>query len=223
MLFRKNNLKNNSRITPVGLMGKGKFSNGKPFVVRGMNHRGFIDCQWGMKAYRYGFFGSDYNGCGWIAAYNALKLLGESPSVHTVIYEFERYRVLFGMFGSTVLGFSHYFENKGYKTTQLVSRNIPKIENFMHCHDANIIFYFHPAPFKGAHFAAAAPFEDKFIFFNAINRSLRFSNSFSDGVPIYRLPVFQDIRTLDEFVGDEKKYYRSRFFPSPFWVIGISK
>ncbi|MBR5485616.1 MAG: hypothetical protein IKV41_03810 [Oscillospiraceae bacterium] len=223
MLLCKRNLKINNRINPVGLMGKGKFSNGKPFVVRGMNHRGYIDCQWGMKAYRYGLFGSDYNGCGWISAYNALKLLGEDPSIPAVIYEFERYSVLFGTLGSTVLGFSHYFKNKGYKTAQLVSPNIQKVENFIHNHDASIIFYFHPAPFKGAHFAAAAPFENKIIFFNALNRSLRFTNSFADGIPIYRVPVFQDVRTLDEFVADEKKYYRSRIFPSPFWVIGISK
>ena len=41
---------------------------------------GYIIDQGRMSGVRYGRFGSDYNGCGWIAAYNLLRRCGKDMS-----------------------------------------------------------------------------------------------------------------------------------------------
>ena len=41
---------------------------------------GYIIDQGRMRGVRYGRFGSDYNGCGWIAAYNLLRRCGKELS-----------------------------------------------------------------------------------------------------------------------------------------------
>lgn len=52
-----------------------------------------------VKHIRYGLFRSDYNGCSWVAAYNALYLLDDERDPEKVAKHFEKYLPLGGLFG----------------------------------------------------------------------------------------------------------------------------
>ena len=68
--------------------------------------------------YKFGFFRSSYNGCGWIATYNATIMLGKRIAPHKIIAEYELTgAVLYGTFGIQPYAISAFFWNKGYKVT----------------------------------------------------------------------------------------------------------
>lgn len=52
-----------------------------------------------VKHIRYGLFSSEYNGCSWVAAYNALYLLGDERNPEKAAKHFEKYLPLGGLFG----------------------------------------------------------------------------------------------------------------------------
>lgn len=52
-----------------------------------------------VKHIRYGLFKSDYNGCSWVAAYNALCLLKHDYEPQKIARHFEKYLPLWGLLG----------------------------------------------------------------------------------------------------------------------------
>ena len=66
------------------------------------------------KDFRMGLRSSDKNGCGWIAAYNAMILLGNPQRPADVIKRFDASSLVFGFLGTNPLYISGYFKEKGY-------------------------------------------------------------------------------------------------------------
>ena len=65
---------------------------------------------------RYGFRSSAATGCGWIATYNALCLLGERAEPEELIRFFEhQLPLIHGNCGTTILAPAMYFKKHGYR------------------------------------------------------------------------------------------------------------
>ena len=68
--------------------------------------------------WRYGLRPSAKTGCGWIAVYNALIALGESPLPETIIEALEhQLPLIHGTFGTNVLGPAMLLKKWGYHVT----------------------------------------------------------------------------------------------------------
>lgn len=69
---------------------------------------------------RMGFWSGKTNGCGWIATYNALKILGKSVHPKNIIYFYECWgSILQGTFGILPDAVADYFRSQGKKVSML--------------------------------------------------------------------------------------------------------
>lgn len=114
------------------------------------------------KGLRYGFFSSGYNGCGWIAAYNACRILGEDVPPAEIISDFERYgTILFGLFGTLPAAITHFFRKRGYRAVSSGKRE--RFDAMAKAAAVSILWFWHP---RGAHFIAVQPTESGFVGYN---------------------------------------------------------
>lgn len=122
-----------------------------------------------VQALRYGFFRSSYNGCGWIAAYNTCRLLGDEVAPAEVISDFERYgAVLFGLFGTLPFALTHFFRKRGYRVE--TSGKHDSLDAMAQAADAAILWFWHR---RGAHFIALQPTPQGFLGYNVYADSKR--------------------------------------------------
>ena len=116
---------------------------------------------------RFGFFPSSFNGCGWIAAHNALCLLGKKPRADRIIAEFEWFgAVLGGLFGLSPLCAACFFRRRGYRTTVTLRRD--KMDAAAREGTCCILYYWHG---KGAHYIACRWDGSRFVGYNTGRRS----------------------------------------------------
>ena len=121
-----------------------------------------------MKKLRFGFFQSGFNGCGWIAVYNALRLMGREPDAGKLIAELEwTGAMLFGVLGTWPYSVAHYFRLRGYRVR--VTYRAGKYDETAREHEVNIIWFFHR---KGAHFVTLRWREDRFEGYNTYSNSV---------------------------------------------------
>ena len=100
---------------------------------------GLIIKQSGLKGMRYGDSTSDFNGCGWIAAYNVRRMLGEDVTPAEVIRDMEDTTLLGGVFGTHPFEMARYLSEQGYDVTCTMSgKNMEKAAEEA---DAGIYFY----------------------------------------------------------------------------------
>lgn len=112
---------------------------------------GMIADQRLLAQYRMGATDSAACGCGWIACYNALRLLGERPRPESVLKALERDLVLRGRMGTRTVALPAFFLKRGYRVA--VSFTLAGAEKRAPAADANIVYYLrskHPS----AHFVA---------------------------------------------------------------------
>lgn len=152
----------------------------KPMLTNNsLSRDGLIINQSKLKTIPYGKYTSDYNGCGWIATYNAMKLLGEKVEVKEIIRYLDKYNILDGKVGTNPIGIKKYFEeqNLSFRSSVLSKRLQAKK------HAVGILLY---TDGKSAHYVA----------FQRENRQFHFYND------VYGKE--NDIRTLDEFFQGKK-------------------
>ena len=103
---------------------------------------------------RYGLRTSAATGCGWIAAYNALRLLGKRAGKEELIRYFERQLpLLHGNTGTSFWGPAAFFAHHGFRVRMEARRDRfdALAEEFPVC----ILFYYWRRGLKiGAHFVA---------------------------------------------------------------------
>ena len=116
---------------------------------------GYISNQSDWENLHMGFFGADYNGCGWIAVYNAMIMLGKQQEATSVISYFDTAdrTVLFGTFGAAPSAVTSYFASQ--ELTGWVS-SIPLLmpsntEELAQQATACVLLYGHS---RGAHYVA---------------------------------------------------------------------
>ena len=121
--------------------------------------------------WRYGFRTSAATGCGWIATYNALRLLGYWADPEKLIKTYERLLPLVhGNAGTTILAPALVFKNWGFPVKVVADRK--KYDEAARNSDVCIVFYHWRNKWKfGAHFVTVQHKDGRFLGYNTYNNS----------------------------------------------------
>jgi len=123
------------------------------------------------EKWRYGLRSSAATGCGWIATYNALRLLGYRPRPEKLIKHYEKMLPLVhGNMGTFIYAPAMFFYMAGFgvKTT----RNRKKFDEIAAKSDVSILYFWWKKGFKvGAHFVAVRHTADGFVGYNTYRKS----------------------------------------------------
>lgn len=76
---------------------------------------GYIISQKNTAAVPYGLFSSDFNGCGWIAAYNLLKAAGKEPAIPLISQGLASGSPLCCGMGTGPLRLRHWLAQQGFR------------------------------------------------------------------------------------------------------------
>ena len=121
--------------------------------------------------HRYGFRTSAATGCGWIATYNAARLLRYRVDIDELIRWYERtLPLIHGNAGTTLLAPALRFQQWGFPVKIVV--NPKRFDEEAKAADACILFYRWRKKWKlGAHFVALHHTEEGFIGYNTFKTS----------------------------------------------------
>ncbi len=116
--------------------------------------------------WRYGFRSSAATGCGWIATYNALRLMGRKAEPQKLIRYYERQLPLInGNFGTFLFGPAIYFLQKGFRIKLRFRKR--RFEEAVKNSEVSILFYYWRRGWKlGAHFITVRYEDGKFVGYN---------------------------------------------------------
>ena len=123
------------------------------------------------EQWRYGLRSSAAVGCGWIATYNALRILGRRTDPEALIRYYERQLPLIhGNAGTSLWGPAVCFRQWGFPVKLTVKRS--DFDSFAKENDACILFYRWRNGWKlGAHFVALHHTQDGFVGYNTFRGS----------------------------------------------------
>ena len=121
--------------------------------------------------WRYGFRSSAQTGCGWIATYNALCVMGYKPNAQMVIKYFQRQVPLFnGNTGTFILSPAMFFKRFGFGVK--ITVNPADFDKIAKDSDVCILYYWwHQKKKVGAHFVALHNTPKGFVGYNTFNNS----------------------------------------------------
>ena len=121
--------------------------------------------------WRYGFRSSAATGCGWIATYNALKLLGKYVKPEALIRSYEQQVPLInGNLGTVLFGPALWFHKRGYPVKMHLRRE--DFDDAAKNADVCILFYRWIKKYKyGAHFIALKHGDEGFTGYNVYRTS----------------------------------------------------
>ena len=133
----------------------------------------FIYCQRDIpkEKWRYGFRSSAATGCGWIATYNALLLLGRYITPEKLIRFYERQLPLIhGNTGTTILAPAIFFKRHGYEVKCTAIRS--RFDEMVQESDVCIMYFWWMRKWAtGAHFVALNKTEEGIVGYNTYNNS----------------------------------------------------
>ena len=123
------------------------------------------------EQWRYGLRSSAAVGCGWIATYNALRVLGYRAEPEKLIQYFEwQLPLIHGNAGTSFWGPALYFRRWGFPVKMTVKRE--KLDEAAKEADVCILFYRWRKGLKfGAHFVALEHTENGFTGYNTFRSS----------------------------------------------------
>ena len=123
------------------------------------------------EQWRYGFRTSAATGCGWIATYNALRLLGYRAEPEELIRYFEHQVPLInGNAGTFLPGPAVFFKQQGFPVEVSLRRD--RFDALAKASDVCIVFYYWRRKYKvGAHFVAVRHRDGKFTGYNTFRSS----------------------------------------------------
>ncbi len=121
---------------------------------------------------RFGLLKSGYNGCGWVAAYNAATFLGIDIDARKIIYECERRGALAcGLFGMQPFILKGLFEDWGYTVSTTVNTN--EFDELATSSQVSILTYIHT---NGLHTIMVLNTSEGFYGFNVYSNSKQVEN-----------------------------------------------
>lgn len=177
--------------------------------------KGNIVDQHMLHAYRMGRVTSENAGCGWIACYNALRLMKKPQTAARTILELETAFSFGGKRGTRTVQLAPYFIKKGFSISFSTTKNAAE-KKAIDC-PANIIYYVR-GDLRTAHFVAFTPAQASkngaplFYWYNALSAPLLPRAPFMGA----KLPCSclggdaGDLRTLEELLAPEKPI---------FWIV----
>ena len=120
---------------------------------------------------RYGFRSSAATGCGWIATYNALRLLGKRVEKEELIRYYERQLPLIhGNAGTSIWGPAAFFRHHGFQVRTELRRD--RFDAVAAEHPVCILFYYWRRGAKlGAHFVALHKTDRGIVGYNTYKNS----------------------------------------------------
>lgn len=121
--------------------------------------------------WKYGLRTSAATGCGWIAAYNALRLMGYAAEPEELIGAFKhQLPVIHGNLGTTILTPAFYFKKRGFQADWIARED--HFDTFAKEYPVCILFYRWMDKWKfGAHFVALRWDGESFIGYNTYTNS----------------------------------------------------
>lgn len=121
--------------------------------------------------WRYGFRSSAATGCGWIAVYNSLVLMGcEASPEHLIRYFQRQFPLIHGNLGTMIPGPAIYFKMHGFGVKMACRRK--KFDELAKSSDVCVLFYYWRNKWKlGAHFTAVKYQDGNFIGYNTYSNS----------------------------------------------------
>ena len=121
--------------------------------------------------WRYGFRSSAATGCGWIATYNALRLMGYRAEPEALIRLYERMLPLIhGNTGTAIPAPALVFRRWGFPVRVVCSRK--KYDEAAKKSDVCIVFYYWRSKWRlGAHFATVRYRDGRFRGYNTYSNS----------------------------------------------------
>ena len=124
-----------------------------------------------IDQWRYALRSSASTGCGWIAVYNALHLLGKDADISSLIRMLEhQLPLIHGNLGTSFWGPARCFQQWGYPVK--IYFDPGKFDRAARASDASILFFrWRKGPKLGAHFAAFRYNGAQFIGFNTYKTS----------------------------------------------------
>ena len=122
--------------------------------------------------WRYGFRTSAATGCGWIAVYNALRLMGYRAEPEALIRHFERMvPLIHGNCGTSILGPAICMKQMGFRVKVTADRR--EFDELAKDADVSILFYRWTKPWKyGAHFVTLEYRDGGFVGYNTYSNSV---------------------------------------------------
>ena len=123
------------------------------------------------EQWRYGLRTSAATGCGWIATYNALYLMGYRPKQEELIRYYEhQFPLVHGNAGTLAQGPAVFFQKHGFSVETLSVTE--KFDAAAKNADVCILFYYWQKKLKfGAHFATVQYKDGKFTGYNTYKNS----------------------------------------------------
>ena len=123
------------------------------------------------EQWRYGLRTSAATGCGWIATYNALRLMGYHPKPEELIRYYERqFPLLHGNAGTLSQGPALFFQHHGFPVQTLSV--LKSFDEAAKDADVCILFYYWRNKLKfGAHFVTVQYKDGKFTGYNTFRTS----------------------------------------------------
>ena len=121
--------------------------------------------------WRYGFRASAATGCGWVATYNALRLLGCPADPEEIIRYYERQvPLLHGNAGTLALAPLPYFRRRGFRAEH--TSRYDRFDDVAKASDVCLLFYYWHRKWKfGAHFVAVQYLDGRYIGYNTYTNS----------------------------------------------------
>lgn len=121
--------------------------------------------------WRYGFRSSAATGCGWIAVYNALRVMGYRAAPEKLIRYFEKqFPLIHGNFGTSFWGPALYFRKWGFPVKITARRS--RFDALAREGDACVLFYRWRRGWRfGAHFVALRYVDGGFVGYNTFRNS----------------------------------------------------
>ena len=123
------------------------------------------------EQWRYGFRTSAATGCGWIATYNALRLMDLPANPEELIRYYEhQVPIINGNAGTVLFGPAWCFRRWGFPVKTVIDRS--RFDEEAKKADVCILFYRWTKKFKyGAHFVALHHTEEGFVGYNTYRNS----------------------------------------------------
>ena len=121
--------------------------------------------------WRYGLRSSAATGCGWIATYNALRLLGKYAKPEALIRSYEQQvPIINGNLGTVLFGPGLWFRKRGYEVKMCLRRE--DFDRAAKDADVCILFYRWIKKYEyGAHFIAVSHDDTGFTGYNVYRTS----------------------------------------------------
>ena len=121
--------------------------------------------------WRYGFRTSAATGCGWIAVYNALRLMGYRVEPEKLIRYFERQLpLLHGNIGTLIPAPAIYFKQQGFGVS--ISARRENFNEIVNQSDVCVLFYrWHEKWALGAHFVTLHKKDGQIVGYNTYRNS----------------------------------------------------